>query len=737
MNNKIIIDEFLSLRDRIIEQRYSHLDDAQIEAVLSGNNNYIIAACPGAGKTQVIINRVDYLTRFGTVYKSHDHIPSQLNGQDIMLMKEYINNTIISKENINRVEKLMGYYAVNPKNIIIITFTRAAAVNMKKRFEGLQGESKGNVIAPFFGTFHGLFYKILSRHYGKINIISTFEAYRVISAVLMKYLDEISDDKTNETLNDISTFKSKSIPIEEFNSNLDNNIFKECYEAYENYKKEKKLMDFDDLQLKCKELFTEKRNILEGYRKLFQYILVDEFQDCDSLQLDLLKMLNEYNYIYAVGDEDQCIYGFRGSRPDCMVNFSEVFSKGKILYLGINYRSVPNIVDTSKQLIKYNRIRNLKNIRAFKKQDGLITTLNNINENLQAEEVAVNIMKLVQLAGIEYKDIAVLYRTNVESRSIIDAFIRKDIPFKLLDKEYNFFEHFICKDLLAYLRLSIDCTDMGSFGRIINKPFRYISKINIEKIKSSRVKEDCFEKLKGLQEIPVFQVKNIDNLKRDIQQLNRMSLEGAINCILHSIGYYDYLKEHCIKYKTDISEIEEIVDEFKDACSNYKSIITFLAHVEEVKERIKNNKSIPDENRVILSTIHGVKGMEFKNVFIINCSEGNIPHKNSIDNNLEEERRLFYVAMTRAIDNLWFCYSGEVRGKAAEPSRFLKESGLFSNQKISSSLKRGDIIHHTAFGVGEISYIDEKIIEIEFRDKMKRKFDATIVQNYRLITKCD
>ena len=665
--------------------KYS-LDKNQSEAVTTEYENVLIVAAPGSGKTTVIINRTAYL---------------------------------INKRGIK------------PENIIIITFTKAAALNMKQRYKAFFNTSS----EPFFGTFHGLFYKILRRYSSSINIIQAYESYRVVKKVLEPYMDEVSEDKLREIINDISKYKNSRCSFEEFIPSIEKSIFKQCYDAYETYKREKNVMDFDDLQLMCLKLFKKDERLLKGYRNLFKYMLVDEFQDCDSLQIEMLKLLNKNNNLYAVGDEDQCIYGFRGSRPDCMVDFNKIFNEGKKIYLDTNYRSVCNIVEISKNLIKNNIMRNEKNIQANKSEKGNISILNNVDENSQAEEISENIIKLQIINNLKFNDFAILYRTNVESRSLIDNFIRKGVPFRLLDKEYNFFEHFICKDILSYLRLSINNNDKESFLRIINKPFRYIGKSNLELIKKYKYKEDLFEVLKSIEDIPIYQMKTIDKLKRDVQKLNKMSLEGAIQFVVNELGYRDYIIEYAKRYKFQIQELEDIIEEFKKAAEGYKTIITFLTHVEEVSEKIKNNKKNITKDGVILSTIHGVKGMEFKNVFIINCCEENIPHRNSLPDNVEEERRLFYVGITRAIDNLWICFSRDIRGKIKEPSRFIKECSLNFNEDYNGGYKVGDTVKHMSFGTGKITSLDSKIIEIEFSKGIKRKFDAVILGNNRLINK--
>lgn len=724
MNN--IIEQFCELRDKIIEKRYEKLDKNQVEAVLNKHKNCIVIACPGAGKTQVIINRVDYLCSFGEVYKTK-LVPKEVTEEQLQELRQYLTTSS------NKIPNILKSFAVKSENIVVITFTRAAAISMKQRYKNLFKTNK----EPFFGTFHGLFYRILRRYRTSINIIEGNESYRIIKHVLQKYMDEVSDDKLKEVIGDISKLKTSRKTMLEFNPTIEKDIFRECYESYEGYKEERGLIDFDDIQLQCLELFKQNERLRVGYRNLFKYMLVDEFQDSDMLQLELLALLNENNSIYAVGDEDQCIYGFRGSRPECMVYFNKIFEAGEKIYLNKNYRSKSNIVDISKNLINNNSMRNEKQIISSKEAEGTITVLNKANEGMEAEEIYQNIIKLQGINSERYSDFAILYRTNIESRSLIDTFIRKGVPFRLLDKEYNFFEHFICKDILAYLRLSIDGTNKESFFRIINKPFRYISKLSLEKVKAYNVRENLFEVLKNLEDIPIFQMKTVDKLKNSVQGLNKLSLVGAIETVIHELGYEEYIVNYGAKFKTDVNELREIIEEFKKSAEEYKTIITFLAHVEEVTEKLKNNKKDVNKDAVILSTIHGVKGMEFKNVFIINCMEENIPHKNSIEKNIEEERRLFYVGITRAINNLWLCMSKDIRGNVKEPSRFIKECGLKFNSSYTGSFKVGDNVKHMSFGEGKITKLTDSLVEIAFNGGINRKFDPVILVNNRLVEKLE
>lgn len=411
-----------------------------------------------------------------------------------------------------------------------------------------------------------------------------------------------------------------------------------------------------------------------------------------------------------------------------MVRFDETFPKAKKIYLSINYRSNDNIVEVSKEVIKNNKSRNDKVINSYKDSIGVIKFTRPYDEKIQGDEIAGIIEKSID----DLSDNAVLYRTNMEARSMIDTFTRRRIPFVLLDKGYNFFEHFICKDILSYLKLSINIKDKESFLGIINKPFRYISKSNLEYIRNSLEDKSPFDILIDKKDTPPYQAKKLDELRRDILYLNKLSLSGAIQYIVSGLNYIDYLKEYGERYNQSIEELEDIIEEFKSAADGLKTIIELLGHVERVKEKIEESKEV--QEGVILSTIHGVKGMEFKNVFIINATEETIPHKSSMDENIEEERRLFYVGITRAIDNLYIFSPKTQRGRFKDASRFTQEGGFEDiNSNEDYGIKVNDMIHHRAYGYGKVISIDKDVIKIDFGDNLSKSFSLKVLIENNLI----
>ena len=656
-----------------------NLDINQKNAVYIKEKNVLVVASPGSGKTTVIINRVNHL-----------------------------------------IEDLK----INEGNIIVITFTRAAADNMRNRYKSIFKKEK----APFFGTFHGLFYKILLREGYDIKIMDGGKGHAIIKSVLSRYFDDVNDDKVREVMNNISMFKTSLCTIDEFKSTVSKDIFLECLKVYESSKEREGLWDFDDLSVKVLKLLTENKRILEKYRRMFKYILVDEFQDCDNIQVSFLLLMNKDNELFAVGDEDQCIYSFRGSKPEYMVNFHETFKNGVKVKLLTNYRSKNNIVEVSKRLIDKNENRNEKEIISYCDSHGIVHYSTPYNEYMQGEEIAKYIKENYQGT---YADNAVLYRTNMESRSMIDILTKRKIPFVLLDKGYNFFNHFICKDLINYLKLSIDQYDKNAFAWIINKPFRYISKENLGYINSYQEHKSPFDILINKKDMPPFQCKKIDDLRKEILYLNKMSLGSAIQYIISTMGYIDYLREYANKYGQSLDDLEDVLEEFKGAAEGFKTITEFLIHVNNVEEQIESSKAV--EDGVILSTIHGVKGMEFNNVYIINCNEEVIPHKSSMEENIEEERRLFYVAITRAINNLYVFSPKTMRGKFRETSRFIAESHLKEEaEKIDYGIEVGNMLYHRTYGEGSVIEIDKDKITIKFKD-ICRSFSLKVLMENNLV----
>lgn len=647
-----IKEEYKRLRDIAIEGFFKGLNDEQLKAVLSVEDKVLVAACPGAGKTQVIINRILYLTTFGMTFR-RGKVPENLTAEDIRVVGKFVEEGDFRS---GKVPETLSREAVKKSNIVVITFTKMAAAGMADRYRKVSGEGE----APFFGTFHSLFYRIIEKHRGGISMANESDTSAVIKDVLSGYTDSITEDRIKGVKSDISQYKNSSLLGIDYEPATDPEVFQECFARYEEYMSCRGLLDYDDLLIECTKLFEGDERVLSHYRQLFRSILVDEFQDCDSQQIHILKLLGADSRIFAVGDEDQCIYGFRGSRPDCMVDFGSHFQGGVKYFLNRNYRSRHNIIDSAKKLIGFNICRNVKNMMPVRRSGGEINLIPCCTEREQAEKVA-KIVRVLKERG-ELSQTAVLYRTNRECTFLTAALLRSGEAFKMQDKTYNFLEESICRDMLAYLRLSVDAGDSESFIRIANRPNRYIGSTHLQRIRSCKVARNSFSLLAEQRGISMELSRSILKLERQVLRLSGKAPAEAVDFVLRKIGYGEYLEKN--------EKCPQALEEFANLAAGFGTISEFLEFADGYTAALQENQS--SREGVVLSTIHGVKGLEYSNVIIINCRDDNMPHPNSMTN-IEEERRIFYVGVTRAADNLWLMWPEQHRGKSCRRSRFIDE----------------------------------------------------------------
>ncbi|MHC1721382.1 MAG: ATP-dependent helicase [Clostridiaceae bacterium] len=653
MNFLELAAKYMKLRDIIIERYFCNLSDEQLSAVLSGDKKILVAACPGAGKTQVIVNRIIYLAIFGETYKSTKY-PENLSSSDIDELSDFLKRKAPLRK--YKVPESLIYEAVDIDNIVVITFTRMAAMSMKERYEKISGLKE----TPFFGTFHSLFFRILRSNVSSVKIINESETYGIIEKAAGNYKDSVDENKIKGILNDISLHKTAVKLKMQYRVKTDKEVFHYCLDKYEEYKRKKLLRDFDDLSIECLELLEEKPDILYGLRRKIKHILVDEFQDCDSLQIQMIKLLAKGNSIFAVGDEDQCIYGFRGSRPDCMVDFARHFAGGRKLFLSKNYRSGSDIVTASKNVISKNISRNNKEMASVRRDPGIIELVVCESERHQADSVSGLVLKLTEKCSLN--ETAVLYRTNKEAALLASSLAKHKLQYRIMDKDSNFFQDDLCRDILSYLKLSLNAFDKESFVRIINKPYRYIGSTKIEKLKSFRYSRNPFSFIAGMPDTSINQVTIMRQLEKSIAKLIKMKPEKALDYLLNKINYQDYIEKHDM----NSSRLEEL----KTIMCNFSSVEEFIRFTDEYASVAR--KTDETGERVTLSTIHGVKGLEFNNVILVNCRKDSMPHINSREN-IEEERRLFYVGITRAADKLWILYPETCKGTQTEISPFIDE----------------------------------------------------------------
>lgn len=569
-----------------------------------------------------------------------------------------------------RIRNLIEEYSVNPANILVITFTKAAANEMKSRFNNMMGRST-NVT---FGTFHAVFFMILRAAYNysvdsiikedvRQNIIKqAIERSRLepddLSEMVSNITGEISRVKT-ETI-DINAYYSASCPEEEF---------RDIYKYYVKTLKKMGLIDFDDMLLYCHELLTTRRDILAKWQQKYQYILIDEFQDINKIQYDIIKLLAKpQDNLFIVGDDDQSIYGFRGSIPEIMLNFDKDYPDTDKVILDTNYRSTGNIVSAAGKVIAHNKVRFAKNINTVNDPGDKVDI---IEFNTQAEEyekIIDNIRK-ESASGGNYSDNAVLFRTNSTAAGFVRKLVEYSVPFVTRDGVPNVFEHWIARDVITYMNIAMGSRKRSDFLQIINRPKRYIGRDYLTDAEIS------FDNLEKYYEDKNWMIERVDRLKYDILAMASMSPYAMINYLRKGVGYDGYLDEYAQSHNMQVRELYDVMDELMESARNFKTFNEWFAYIDEYGTKLRESYAAMDkQNAVILTTMHSSKGLEYPVVYIIDANEEITPHKKAVFvPEIEEERRMFYVAMTRAKRRLNIYYARKRYNKEIEVSRFVKE----------------------------------------------------------------
>lgn len=673
------------------------LNEMQREAVLHTKGPMLVLAGAGSGKTKVLTNRICNLIENG----------------------------------------------ISPLNILAITFTNKAAKEMKDRVYNLIGKEAYNIQ---ISTFHSFGLKILKENYEKLGyeknfiIIDSDDALVVIKKIIKDLNLNPQNYNAKSIRNKISSAKNELIDINSFaNLEYDKNIV-EIYERYIEKLKQNNSVDFDDLLVLPIKLFQKNTDILSEYQEKYKYLLIDEYQDTNECQYILSKMLaNKYRNIFVVGDNDQAIYAFRGANYKNILNFEKDYPDCKTILLEENYRSTKTILNVANSVIKYNKLRKDKNLRTNNEEGELVKYIRSDNEKEEASYVAKEINNLIN-KGIDPTEIAILYRTNAQSRVMEEEMLKNKIPYKIIGSFY-FYNRKEIKDLICYLRLINNPKDDVSLLRVINVPKRKIGEKTIENITNiANINgTSLFEAIESGKEL------TFKNLIQDLQkECEKLSLTEMVELVLNKSG----LKEELVNEKTLDSEIRlENLEEFKSITKNYEeeygviSLDDFLNEVSLVSDMSEHQDS---SNKVSLMTVHSVKGLEFDNVFVIGMEEGVFPHYNAINEGtnsaIEEERRLCYVAITRARKKLWLLNSkrrllfGNVN--CNPPSRFIEEidskylekekkqnniiknkvktikENMFKNDE--EDFEVGDIINHTDYGTGVVTNVDKSIITVAF-----------------------
>ena len=655
-----------------------------------------------------------------------------------------------------RVANLINEYNVKPSEILAITFTNKAANEMKERIHNVLGSVADNVRICTFHSF-GLF--ILRREYEYIGyernftIIDSEDSLTLIKKILKELDKDANVYNPRAIRSKISGAKNELIDAKKYSLFANTEFEKVVEEVYIKYEEKLRLgnsFDFDDLLIAPIKIFSENNEVLEKYQNTFKYILIDEYQDTNEAQYILTKMIaSKYRNICVVGDPDQSIYSFRGSNYRNILNFEKDYKEASIIVLEKNYRSTSNILNAANDIIKNNKNRKEKNLWTENGTGKKITYHRAENEKDEAYYVVKEIKKL----DCPLSDIAVLYRTNAQSRNIEEALLRENIPFKVVGSFY-FYNRKEIKDLIDYLKVIYNEKDDINLLRIINVPKRKIGLKTIENLTD-------IASLKGISIYDAIESGKELEFKKLIEELkvekDNLSLTELVELVLEKSG----MKASLLEEKTMESEIRlENLEEFKSITRGFEekygvvSLEEFLSEISLVSdvEEYKNNDSV-----VTLLTVHSAKGLEFKNVFIIGLEEGIFPHKNSFDStqDMEEERRLCYVAVTRAKNNLWLINAKKrilYGTESSNPeSRFIKEidenylnidetvktspSKIFNSSNMiddTITYTLGEKVKHAIYGIGVIVGIDDKILTIAFPYPHEIK---KIMKGHKSITK--
>lgn len=602
----------------------------QIRAIRHMEGPALVLAGPGSGKTTVITQRILHLLRNG----------------------------------------------IPPEDILVITFTKAAAAEMEHRFQKLLAASElQNAGAVTFGTFHSIFFFILRLHYHLSikNIITEREKKSTLQAFVEDEQIDTSYDMEFFRLltGEVSRCKALGRDMDNFESALmDTEKFHRIRKRYQESMRSRRLLDFDDMLLLCHKLFLEHPDTLKRWQERYRYILVDEFQDISPIQYEIVRMLAApENNLFIVGDDDQSIYHFRGADPRIMLNFENDYPKTVRILLSNNYRSCPEIVRFAGNVIRQNHTRFPKDIHAMSQSQGKTFCYRTSNAQDEYALLLQNILKDHQ-NGLPYGQIAVLFRTQTLIRPLLTELSLRQIPYVIKEHVPNLYEHFIAKDIIAYLRLSLNRGTRSDFLRIMNRPVRYIRRDAITGRTLSF--HDLFQYYR---KNPML-LDNLRKMMQDLITIRSLPTAAAILYILKKVGYETFLKSYSREIHVKKETFHAILKELEHSALRFPDIASWLAFTEDYDELIKQGitKDAKQKEGIRLMTYHASKGLEFDSVHLVDVIETVIPSQKAVSTeDIEEERRCFYVALTRARNALHIYITNTRYAKNCSPSRFLLE----------------------------------------------------------------
>lgn len=670
----------------ILKKKYNiNLNEQQQSAVLHKDGPAVILAVPGAGKTTVLISRTA--------------------------------NLIMNSR-------------VNPENILSITFSKASAKDMKERFNSIfAGMSKQNAS---FSTIHSFAYFLL-RDYAastrtRYTLIegdnSAVNKIQVLKEIYYKVNKSyINDDKLEELINTIGYVKNMMLDVNDSESydSFQVKRFNNIFTMYEAYKRNNNYIDFDDMLTLSLEILKNNPMILNKYRNRYKYIQVDEGQDTSNIQNEIIRLLaHPNNNIFVVADDDQSIYGFRGASPESLLNFKDTYKNAKIFFMEENFRSTNNIVTVSNQFIMQNISRYKKQLFTNSPNKRPVTIVKVKDEDSQYDYI-VKELKQKKV----FSDTAILYRNNISSIGLIENLTKNNIPFYMRDTKLHFFKHWVVQDILCFFNLALDNCNISSFEKIYFKMKGYISKASIKYIMTKSDSKSVFDRLISFPEFRSFQIENIKRLKHDFKVLAKKKPYEAITFIEYELEYTKYLQDNSKNFGYSYENIKSILSCLKIMARDTNSIIGFIAKFDGIQNEIEKAKFNKNKNAVVLSTIHSAKGLEFNNVYMVDLVDGEFPSTGSIElfecgnkKAMEEERRLFYVGMTRAKEVLDIITLNNKNGEKVFNSRFVSELERIiaptNEAAAKQKYKAGVEVIHKKFGKGKIRAIEDNSILIAF-----------------------
>lgn len=575
----------------------------------------------------------------------------------------------------HRIKNLIEKAEVRPENILVVTFTKAAAISMQKRFSTLMNGGKGQLVT--FGTFHSVFYKILrkSRRYEATEILSERQKTDYIREIIGRYgisSNDISELSQN-IINDIGNIKGNMLNAQEYEpSCCKKEDFIKVYNAYNLELKKDGKMDFDDILRECYLLLCENHTILEQWRELYKYILIDEFQDINRIQMNIIELLaSPLNNIFVVGDDDQSIYGFRGARPEIMIEFKDYYPEAELIVLNVNYRSTQSIINVAGRVIKNNKTRLDKCAHANNDKD-FQPDIRKFRNQVEELKFVVSKIKEYENQGISLSEMAILVRNNSQIQEISSFLKNRKIEAESGKYRSNVYNGMVAKDILSYVRgaLKFDGTYFNEdLIYVLNKPQRYISR---QVVLSVNMNISAVRR--------IYSKNNIDSFLFHIEMIRKLPPQAALSYIRKGAGYEEYLRLYAIENNIPMSGLLKQLEQLVQECSKFNTLEQWINSIDSAQNSEGQNfgkKSSGEggaNNRINIMTMHGSKGLEFKAVFIVDANQGIIPTSKALrERDFEEERRLFYVAITRAIDYLNVYAVEERLGCPIEVSMFVEE----------------------------------------------------------------